>query len=55
MTDYEEQISIILDEVKNIRLWNLRADVKEFQKNCNIAKTVGTAINAVGTAIAIGI
>jgi hypothetical protein len=53
ITDCEEQISIILDEVKNIRLWNLRADVKEFQKNCNIAKTVGTAINAVGTAIAI--
>ena len=56
-TECEEQINNILAEVKIIRrsLWNLRADVREFQKNCNIAKTVGTTTGVAGTGLAIGI
>ncbi len=56
-TECEEQINNILAEVKIIRpsLWKLRADVKEFQENCNIAKTVGTGAGVAGAGLAIGI
>ncbi len=53
----KEQINNILAAVKIIRpsLWNLRADVKEFQEKCNIAKTVGTGAGVTGAGLAIGI
>ena len=56
-TECEEQINNILAEVKMIRpsLRNLRADVKEFQEKCNIAKTVGTGAGVAGAGLAIGI
>ena len=46
----------VLDEVSNVRqsLSNLKIDLKKFNENCNIAKTVGTIHNVFGAGLAVG-
>jgi hypothetical protein len=46
----------MLTDINNIRktLTDLKMEVEKFQQDINISKTVGTATNAVGVGLAIG-